>query len=140
MSSLGEGRVAESGGEPPHSKRMLSPAKLTQLMVEVIFLLLGVLVVWLGATGHINFDRRGIGWLVISVGVAAWGLLALGKPGEWRARWQKWNRRGSMIVLGLLMLAISRVPFLWVGKLLAVCGVVLIARGALGSVLILRQR
>jgi hypothetical protein len=38
------------------------------------------------------------------------------------------------------MLAISRVPFLWVGKLLAVCGLVLILRGALGSVLILKQR
>jgi hypothetical protein len=119
---------------------MLSPAKMTQVMVELIFLLLGVLVVWLGATGHINFDRRSMAWLVISVGVAAWGLLALGKPGQWWARYQKWNRGGSMVVLGLLMLAISRVPFLWVGKLLAVCGAVLILRGALGSVLILKQR
>ena len=140
MSSLGEERLAESGGKPPQSKGMLSPAKLTQLMVEVIFLLLGALVVWLGATGHINFDRRSILWLVISVGVTAWGLLALRKPGQWRACWQKWNRGGSMVVLGLLMLAISRVPFLWVGKLLAVCGIVLMARGALGSVLLLRQR
>jgi hypothetical protein len=119
---------------------MFSPAKLTQLAVEMIFLLLGVLVVWLGSTGHINFDRRGMGWLVISLGVAAWGLLALGKPGEWSARWQKWNRGGSMVVLGLLMLAISRVAFLWVGRLLAVCGVVLVVRGILGSALILKQR
>jgi hypothetical protein len=119
---------------------MLSPAKLTQLVVELIFLLLGVLVVWLGATGHINFDRHGVVWLVLSVGVAAWGVLALGKPGEWRARWQKWNRGGSMVVLGLLMLAISRVPFLWVGRLLAICGVVLVLRGAFGAMLILKQR
>jgi hypothetical protein len=119
---------------------MLSPAKLTQLVVELIFLLLGVLVVWLGATGHINFDRRSVGWLVISVGVAAWGVLALGKPGEWPARWQKWNRGGSMVLLGLLMLAISRVPFLWVGRMLAICGVVLVLRGAFGSALILKQR
>jgi hypothetical protein len=119
---------------------MLSPARLTQLVVEVIFLLLGFLVVWLGATSHINFDRRSMGWLVISVGVAAWGLLALGKPGQWWARLQKWNRGGSMLLLGLLMLAISRVPFAWVGRLLAVCGLVLIFRGVLGSVLILKQR
>jgi hypothetical protein len=134
------GLQLQSGGKPPHSKIMLSPAKLTQLVVEMVFLLLGVLVVWLGATGHINFDRRSIGWLVISVGVAAWGLLALGKPGEWWARWQKWNRGGSMLVLGLLMLVISRVPPLWVGKLLAVCGVVLALRGVFGSALILKQR
>jgi hypothetical protein len=119
---------------------MLSPAKMMQLVVELVFLLLGVLVVWLGITGHINFDRRSIGWLVLSVGIAAWGLLALGKPGEWWARWQKWNRGGSLLLLGLLMLAISRVPFLWVGRLLAICGVVLMLRGVLGSALILRQR
>jgi hypothetical protein len=119
---------------------MLSPARLAQLVVEVIFLLLGLLVVWLGVTGHINFDRRSLAWLVISIGVAAWGLLALGKPGEWWVRLQKWNRGGSMVLLGLLMLAISRVPFLWVGKLLAICGLVLIVRGVLGSVLILKQR
>jgi hypothetical protein len=119
---------------------VLSPAKLTQLVVELIFLLLGVLVVWLGATQHINFDRRSVLWLVISVGVAAWGVLALGKPGEWWARWQKWNRGGSMVILGLLMLAISRVPFFWVGRLLAICGVVLVLRGAFGLALILKQR
>jgi len=119
---------------------MLSPARLTQLVVEVIFLLLGLLVVWLGVTVHINFDRRSLGWLVISIGVAAWGLLALGKPGEWWARLQKWNRGGSMVLLGLVMLAISRVPFLWVGRLLAICGLVLVVRGVLGSVLILKQR
>lgn len=119
---------------------MLSPAKLTRVVVEVIFLLLGVLVVWLGAAGRINFDRRSIGWLVISIGIAAWGLLALGKPGEWWARWQKWNRGGSMVILGLLMLAISRVPFSWVGRLLVACGLVLMVRGVLGSALILKQR
>ena len=119
---------------------MLSPARLTQLVVEVIFLLLGLLVVWLGLTVHINFDRRSLGWLVISIGVAAWGLLALGKPGAWWARLQKWNRGGSMVLLGLLMLAIRRVPFLWVGRLLAICGLVLIVRGVLGSLLILKQR
>jgi len=32
------------------------------------------------------------------------------------------------------------VPFLWVGRLLAVCGLVLIVRGAFGSLLILKQQ
>jgi hypothetical protein len=119
---------------------MLSAARLTELMVELIFVLLGVLVAWFGVTGHINFDRRGINWLVISVGVIVWGLLALGKPGQWWVRWKKWNRGGSLILLGLLMLAITRVPFLWVGRLLALCGLVLLLRGVFGSLLILKQR
>jgi hypothetical protein len=119
---------------------MLSPARLTQLMVELIFLLLGALVLWLGLVSRIYFDRRGIAWLIISVALVAWGLLALARPGEWGARWQKWNRGAALALLGVIMLAISRVPFLWVGKLLAAGGLVLLIRGMVGSFLILKQR
>jgi hypothetical protein len=119
---------------------MLSPGRLTQITVEFLFILLGALVIWLGLEGHIYFDSRSVPWLAISIGVVAWGVLAMAKPGEWWARWQKWNRGGSMILLGLLMLGIARVPLVWTGKFLALCGLVLVIRGALGSLLNLRQR
>lgn len=119
---------------------MLSPARLTQLLTEFVFLLLGALVMWLAANGRIYFDRRGTAWLAFSVGLIAWGLLALAKPGQFWAKWQKWNRGGSLVLLGAVMLSISRVPFDWVVKLLAVAGLILVARGVLGSFLILRQR
>ena len=119
---------------------MLSPARLTQLTVEFVFVVLGALVIWLGLQGHINFNRHSVLWLAISVGVIAWGVLAVAKPGPWSARWQKWNRGGTMILLGLMMLVIGRVPFIWVGKFLAFCGLVLIFRGVLGSILILKQQ
>jgi hypothetical protein len=118
---------------------MLSPARLSQLMVELVFLLLGALVVWLGLQGRIYIDRRSVPWLIVSVALLAWGFLALAKPGQWWARWQKWNRGLSLVLLGALMLAVTRVPYLWVGKLLAVGGMVLIVRGLLGVILILRQ-
>ena len=119
---------------------MLSPARLTQLLTEFVFLLLGALVMWLAARGRIYFDRHGSGWLILSVGLIAWGLLALAKPGQFWARWQKWTRGGSLVLLGVVMLALSRVPFDWVVKLLAVAGLILLVRGILGSLLILRQR
>ena len=119
---------------------MLSPARLTQLLTEFIFLLLGALVMWLAANGRIYFDRHGTGWLILSVGLIAWGLLALAKPGQFWAKWQKWNRGGSLVLLGVVMLVLSRVPFGWVVKLLAVAGLILVVRGILGSLLILRQR
>jgi hypothetical protein len=119
---------------------MLSPARLTQLTVELIFVLLGALVIWLGLHGRINFNPVSTSWLAISVGVIAWGVLAVAKPGAWSARWQKWNRGGSMILLGLMMLVIGRVPFIWVGKFLAFCGLVLVFRGVFGSILILKQQ
>jgi hypothetical protein len=119
---------------------MLSPARLTHLMMEFVFLLLGALVVWLALVGRIYFDRRGIPWLVISVALLAWGLIALMKPGDWLGALQKWNRGASLVLLGLLMLAMIKVPFPWVSKLLAVAGIVLLLRGILGIFFILRQR
>jgi hypothetical protein len=118
---------------------MLSPARLTQFTVELIFVLLGAVVVWLGLNGRVHFAPHSVLWLALSVGVIAWGLLAVAKPGQWWARWQRWNRGGSMILLGLIMLEIARAPFAWVGKLLALSGLVLILRGVLGSFLILKQ-
>ena len=118
---------------------MLSPARLSQLLVEFVFLLLGALVIWLGLSGRIYFDRRSVPWLVISVGIAVWGLMALAKPGQLWAPGQKWNRGASLLLLGVIMLVITRVPFLWVGRLLALAGFILLIRGALGCLLILKQ-
>src|SRR5579863_1618264 len=119
---------------------MLSPERLLRLFIEILFLLLGGLVVWLGVTGHILFERRGKTWLVLSVVLFFWGLRALYKPGKWWSRWENWTRGLSLTLLGVLMLAISRVPFAWVGPLLTAGGVLLALRGLLGSVLVLRPR
>jgi hypothetical protein len=118
---------------------MLTPARITELLVELVFVLLGVLVAYLGVAGLIRFDRHSVVWLVISVALIAWGLMALAKPALGRAKWQKWNRGGSLMLLGGVLLAISRVPFLWVTKLLVVAGLVLLVRGVVGSILIFKQ-
>ena len=119
---------------------MLAPARVTQLMAEIAFVLLGVLVAFLGASGRIYFDRRGAAWMVLSAALVAWGLFALARPGQWWAAAQKWIRGGSLVLLGLLMLSMTRAPFLWVPKLLMAAGAVLVARGLLGSLLILKPR
>jgi hypothetical protein len=119
---------------------MLTPQQLLRIIIEIIFVLLGALVVWLGLSGHILFDRRTPGWLVLSVAVLLWGLRALYKPVKWWSRTEQWARGLSLTLLGLVMLAISRVPFLWVGRLLAFAGLLLAVRGLIGSALILRPR
>ena len=118
---------------------MLSPARLTQLMTEVVFILLGALVVWLGANGRIYFDRRGIAMLVLSVALVAWGLLAFAKPVSRWASWEKWNRGVSLVLLGMILFAITRVPFPWVPRLLIVAGFILITRGLFAALMIFRQ-
>lgn len=119
---------------------MLTPERLQRLMIELIFILLGVLVVWLGLSRRIYVDRYSAAWMILSVALILWGLRALYNPGQWWLRWENWTRGLSLALLGALMLAISRVPFSWVGPMLAVGGAVLALRGLIGSVLIFRRR
>jgi len=97
-------------------------------------------VIWLGLSGQIFFDRRKPAWLVLSAALILWGLRALYRPGQWWSRWEHWTRGLSLTLLGVVMLAIARVPFLWVGRLLAVGGALLVLRGLMGSVLVFRPR
>ena|SRR5579859_4953283 len=119
---------------------MLTPQQMLRITIEIIFVLLGGLVVWLGLSGYILFDRRKPGWLLLSVAIIFWGLRALYKPVQWWSRKEQWTRGLSLTLLGLILLAISRVPFAWVGPMLAFAGVVLAVRGFLGAILIFRPR
>ena len=118
----------------------LTPDKSLRLSIEVIFILLGGLVIWLGLTGHIFFDRHRIGWLLLSVALIVWGARALYQPGKFWSRWENTTRGLSLLLLGAVMVAISRVPFAWVGPLLAAGGVLLLLRGLAGSVLVFRPK
>src|ERR1700732_1582724 len=119
---------------------MLTPQRALRLMIEVIFLLLGVLVVWLALTGRVLVERHKPSWFILSGALILWGLRALYGPNKWWARWENWTRGLSLTLLGLVMLAISRAPFAWVGPLFAIAGLLLIARGLIGSILVLRPR
>jgi len=119
---------------------MLTPERLLRLMIELIFILLGLLVIGLGLARRIYVDRHGAAWLILSVALIVWGLRALYSRGQWWLRWQNWTRGLSLALLGVLMLVISRVPFLWVGPMLAAGGGLLVLRGMMASYLILRPR
>src|SRR6266849_502601 len=108
----------------------LTPERLLRLIIEFIFILLGALLIWFAFAGPVygrTVDRHGLSW-ILSVVLILWGLRALYKPGQWWLRWQNWTRGLSLVLLGILMLVISRVPFPWVGPLLAVAGGLLVLR------------
>src|SRR6266446_5356268 len=119
---------------------MLTPQQVLRIAIEIIFLLLGGLVVWLGLSEHILFDRRKPGWLLLSAALIVWGVRALYKPGQWWSHTERWMRGLSLTLLGVVMLAISLVPFPWVGRLLAFAGVLLMLRGLIDAALMLRPR
>jgi hypothetical protein len=119
---------------------ILTPQRMLRLMIEVIFLLLGVLVVWLALTGRILVARHNASWLILGGALILWGLRALYGPNKWWARWENWTRGLSLTLLGVVMLAISRAPFLWVAPLLATAGVLMGLRGIIGAALVFRLR
>ena len=118
---------------------MLTPDKTFRSLAEFIFMLLGGLMVWLGLTGHIFFDRRRPAWLVLSVAMLLWGARALYRPGKSWSRWEDWTRGISMLLVGVVMALISRAPVAWVGRLLALAGLLLLLRGLAGSMLVFRR-
>jgi hypothetical protein len=120
---------------------MLTPQRALRLMIEVIFVLLGVLVVWLALAGRISDEQRhNISWLILSGALILWGLRALYGPNKWWARWENWTRGLSLTLLGVVMLAISRVPFPWIAPLLATAGVLMLVRGILAAAMVFRPR
>src|SRR5712664_1357426 len=122
---------------------MLTPERLLRLIIELIFILLGGLLIWFAFAGPIygrTVDRHSLSWVILSVVLILWGLRALYKPGQWWLRWQNWTRGLSLVLLGILMLAISRVPFSWVGPLLATGGGLLVLRGLIAVSLLFRPR
>jgi hypothetical protein len=119
---------------------MLTSERLLRLLVELIFIMLGGLIAWLALVRHSAVDRHGVSWLILSGALILWGLRALYRPGQWWLRWENWTRGGSLSLLGILMLAISRVPFLWVAPMLAAAGGLLALRGIIGCALVLRPR
>ncbi len=119
---------------------MLTPQRVLRLMIEVIFVLLGFLIVWLAITHRISVERQKPSWLILSVALIIWGLRALYGPGRWWARWENWTRGLSLTLLGVLMLAIYRVPFLWIGPLMGAAGVLMGVRGLIGAALVFRTR
>lgn len=122
---------------------MLTPERLLRVIIEIIFVMLGGLLIWLGLRGPLSgriVDRHSVSWLILGVALILWGFRALYKPGQWWRRWENWTRGLSLVLLGALMLAIIRVPFSWVEPMLMVAGVVLVLRGILASALIFRPR
>lgn len=119
---------------------MLTPERLLRLMVELVFVMLGSLVAWLALARGISVDRHSVSWLILSVALILWGLRALYRPGQWWLRWENWTRGLSLALLGMLMLVMTRVPFLWIAPMLAAAGGLLVVRGIIGSALVFRAR
>jgi hypothetical protein len=114
-----------------------SPNQLLRLAIELVFVLLGGLLIWVAFNGHfLNVDPRSTGWLLLAGLLVVYGIVTAGWRGAERA--MALTRGVSLIIVGLAMFALSHATMEWVSALLILSGMVLIARGVIVAVLTLR--
>lgn len=77
--------------------------------------------------------------MILSAVVIAWGVKAFFGKREFKNKWGNWVRGISLILMGVVMLAMSRATMGWVGPLLAAAGVLLAVRGFVGAVLAINE-
>ncbi len=121
---------------------MLSPVKLFRLLTELIFMLLGLFLVWFAASGRLALGflsvRKSAPWIGLGVFLVYWGLRAAVKASRSASPGDERVRGGSLALVGAVMLGITWLPFPWVVPLLGMAGGVLILRGLASAVLVAR--
>jgi len=117
---------------------MQTPASLFRLLNEFIMLLLGALLILLAATHRIGLPSRPGLWYVLGAVLIFWGLRTGMRPVSKTANEHAAIRGGSLILVGLIILGVPLVSLHYAAVLLALAGGVLVLRGLLGSVLLVR--
>ena len=120
---------------------MLNPANLFRMLTEMIFVLLGGLLVWVGLSGRFVFDPRKPAWLGLGALLVYWGARALMKTKRAARTADRTVARvdgASLVIVGVMMLGLVFVEFQQAGTALAVAGGILITRGLVSAALSLR--
>ena len=121
---------------------MPNPANLFRMMTEMIFVLLGCVLVGLGLTSRFMFNPRSPAWLGLGVVLIYWGARAWIKTSRAARTAERTVTRlggASLVLVGFMMLGLVAVEFRWVGVVLAIAGGILALRGLAGAVLSLRM-
>ncbi len=118
---------------------MPSPATLFRLLNEFIILLLGALLISLAISGRIGLPGRPMALTLVGIVLIYWGIRAWVRPELDEYRQQGRIRAGSLVLVGILILGIPLLPVRNAELLLEVAGGVLVLRGVLGGVFLVRR-
>jgi hypothetical protein len=111
---------------------MPTPASLLRMTNELIFVLLGGLLIWVGLSNRFMFDPRKPAWLGLGVVLVYWGARAWIKTRKAAGTVDRMAARlggTSLSIVGLMMLSLVFVEMRWAGTMLALTGGVLVLRG-----------
>lgn len=118
---------------------MLTTARLFSLLSEFVVLLLGALLVFIALTRPVGLPARPLALILVGIFFMYMAVRAWMRREPSAVRSQTHIRAGSLVLVGLLILAITILPLRFANLLLGLAGCVLLLRGLLGAVLIARQ-
>jgi hypothetical protein len=118
---------------------VLSPPNLFRLLNEFIILLLGALLILLAANRGVALPARPSAMIALGALLIYWGLRARLRRRAQEASASMSLRSGSLILVGILVLAIPMLPLGYADILLALAGGVLVLRGILSGILAARE-
>lgn len=118
---------------------MPSPATLFRLLSEFIVLLLGALLIVLAISGRVGLPGQPAALMLLGIVLVYWGARAWARPGPAADRVQERTRAGSLVLVGVFVLGIRVLPLRDSALMLSLAGGVLVLRGLVGSVLLLRR-
>ena len=117
---------------------MLRPATLIRLGQELVFVLLGLLLISVAAMGRLLWDRKSEMWVALGALLFVLGVRAWLRAGKYVTRWEHRVRGASLVLLGVCMLTMTLAPYGWIAALLGAAGGVLALRGVVMAALVLR--
>lgn len=115
---------------------MLNPPNLFRLLNEFIILLLGALLILLAANRGVSLPARPSAMIALGVLLVYWGMRTRLRSQAHEADAVVNLRSGSLILVGIFVLAIPLMPLRCADILLALAGGVLVLRGILGGFLV----
>ncbi|MCL4523776.1 MAG: hypothetical protein M1453_10165 [Acidobacteria bacterium] len=119
---------------------MLRPAILIRLSQELVFVLLGLLLIRVAALGQFLWDPKSQIWIALGALLFVLGVRAWLRAGKYVTRWEHRVRGASLVLLGACMLTITLAPYGWIAALLGTAGGVLVLRGVVMAWLVPRTK
>jgi hypothetical protein len=117
---------------------MLTPSQMLAFFNEVVFVLLGALLILVALTGRFSHPGHSKFWIILGVALLYWALRIWMRRAGVPPRWALQVRAISLALVGALVLAIAWLPFSYGAPLLAASGCVLVLRGILSAALLAR--
>lgn len=117
---------------------MWNPSQLLRLMNELVFILLGALLIALALSGRFYLPHRSWIWIGAGMILTWWGVRVWLQAGVARLAWPARVRAASLGLVGMIVLAMTRVPASFAAPLLATAGGILALRGLLSVVVFAR--